>query len=270
MDYKIGRILISQEELHSRIKEIGSEIRKRYTGKQLICVCVLKGAVVFLADLIREIGPEVDVQIDFLAISSYGASTKSSGVVKIQKDLSSDIHGKHVLIVEDILDTGLSLTYIKRLLSERNPESVEIAVLLDKAERRQQPDDVGQCRGRCDGWHFDRQRVRSGRCRAERSERRFHIQRIVERRRDIADCERRERECVERLRVERSVDHQRHVGNDRRHRERADDRQRHRHDRHGAARRRHLLRLQPRHVRDRKLRCDHQPAAGRDPCRGRG
>ena len=142
MDYKIGRILISQEELHSRIKEIGSEIRKRYTGKQLICVCVLKGAVVFLADLIREIGPEVDVQIDFLAISSYGASTKSSGVVKIQKDLSSDIHGKHVLIVEDILDTGLSLTYLKRLLSERNPESVEIAVLLDKAERRQQPVEV--------------------------------------------------------------------------------------------------------------------------------
>ena len=142
MDYKIGRILISQEELHSRIKEIGSEIRKRYTGNQLICVCVLKGAVVFLADLIREIGPEVDVQIDFLAISSYGASTKSSGVVKIQKDLSSDIHGKHVLIVEDILDTGLSLTYIKRLLSERNPESVEIAVLLDKAERRQQPVEV--------------------------------------------------------------------------------------------------------------------------------
>ena len=142
MDYKIGRILISQEELHSRIKEIGSEIRKRYTGKQLICVCVLMGAVVFLADLIREIGPEVDVQIDFLAISSYGASTKSSGVVKIQKDLSSDIHGKHVLIVEDILDTGLSLTYIKRLLSERNPESVEIAVLLDKAERRQQPVEV--------------------------------------------------------------------------------------------------------------------------------
>ena len=142
MDYKIGRILISQEELHSRIKEIGSEIRKRYTGNQLICVCVLKGAVVFLADLIREIGPEVDVQIDFLAISSYGASTKSRGVVKIQKDLSSDIHGKHVLIVEDILDTGLSLTYIKRLLSERNPESVEIAVLLDKAERRQQPVEV--------------------------------------------------------------------------------------------------------------------------------
>ncbi len=142
MDYKIGRILISQEELHSRIKEIGSEIRKRYTGKQLICVCVLKGAVVFLADHIREIGPEVDVQIDFLAISSYGASTKSSGVVKIQKDLSSDVHGKHVLIVEDILDTGLSLTYIKRLLSERNPESVEIAVLLDKAERRQQPVEV--------------------------------------------------------------------------------------------------------------------------------
>lgn len=142
MDYKIGSVLISEEELRSRIKEIASQIRKKYSGKQLVCICVLKGAVIFLADLIREIGPEVDVQIDFLAISSYGASTKSSGVVQIQKDLSCDIHGQHVMIVEDILDTGLSLTYIKKLMSERNPESLEICVLLDKTERRLQEVDV--------------------------------------------------------------------------------------------------------------------------------
>ena len=142
MDYKIGSVLISEDELRSRIKEIASQIRKKYSGKQLVCICVLKGAVIFLADLIREIGPEVDVQIDFLAISSYGASTKSSGVVQIQKDLSTDIHGKRVLIVEDILDTGLSLTYIKKLMLERKPESVEIAVLLDKTERRQQQVEV--------------------------------------------------------------------------------------------------------------------------------
>ena len=142
MEYKIGKVLISKSELDSKIKELAARIREKYTGKKLICVCVLKGAVVFLADLIREIGPDVDVQIDFLAISSYGASTKSSGVVQIQKDLSCDIHGQHVMIVEDILDTGLSLTYIKKLMSERNPESLEICVLLDKTERRLQEVDV--------------------------------------------------------------------------------------------------------------------------------
>ena len=139
LDYKIGRILISEEELHARVKQLAADIRRDYAGKSLICVCVLKGAVIFLADLIREIGTDVDVQIDFLAISSYGATTKSSGVVQIQKDLNADIHGKEVLIVEDILDTGLSLTYIKKLLSERKPNSLSICVLLDKKDRRTQP-----------------------------------------------------------------------------------------------------------------------------------
>jgi hypoxanthine phosphoribosyltransferase len=136
LDYKIGKVLISEKQIHDKIEELAAQIRSEYAGKQLICVCVLKGAVVFLTDLIRAIGPEVNVQIDFLAISSYGASTKSSGVVQIQKDLSSDIHGKNVLIVEDILDTGLSLTYIKKLMLERKPASLKICVLLDKPSRR--------------------------------------------------------------------------------------------------------------------------------------
>lgn len=139
MSYKIGSVLLSEEVLKNRVKELGQLIAANYRGKELIAVCVLKGAVVFLSDLIREIGEDVDVKIDFLAVSSYGASTESSGVVQIQKDLSLDIQGKDVLIVEDILDTGLSLSYIKKLLEERSPSSLEICVLLDKPERRKQP-----------------------------------------------------------------------------------------------------------------------------------
>ena len=138
MEYKIGKTLISEEKLQAKIKDLGEQLSRDYAGKQLICVCVLKGAVIFLADLIRHISPEVDVRIDFLAISSYGASTKSSGVVQIQKDLSTDIYGKNVLIIEDIVDTGLSLKYIKSLLLERKPESLAICVLLDKPDCRKE------------------------------------------------------------------------------------------------------------------------------------
>lgn len=142
MGYKIGEVLISEEELRNKVRELGKRIASDYIGRELIAVCVLKGAVVFLSDLIREIGEDVDMRIDFLAISSYGASTKSSGVVQIQKDLSLDIQGKDVLIIEDILDTGLSLSYIKKLLEERHPASLAICVLLDKPERRKQPVEV--------------------------------------------------------------------------------------------------------------------------------
>lgn len=135
MDYKIGRVLISQEAIKARVEELGLLIGRDYKGKQLICVCVLKGAVIFCSDLVRYISPDVEVQLDFLVISSYGTSTESSGVVKIQKDLSCDIHDKNVLIVEDILDSGLSLSYIKKLLQERSPRSLRICVLLDKPER---------------------------------------------------------------------------------------------------------------------------------------
>lgn len=142
MGYKIGGLLLSEEELKNKVRELGERIAADYRGKELIAVCVLKGAVIFLSDLVREIGSEVNVKIDFLAINSYGASTKSSGVVQIQKDLSLDISGKDVLIVEDILDTGLSLSYIKKLLEERHPASLAVCVLLDKPERRKQPVEV--------------------------------------------------------------------------------------------------------------------------------
>lgn len=142
MSYRIGDVLITEADLKSKISELGGLIASDYGGRELVVVCVLKGAVVFLADLIREIGAGVDIKIDFLAISSYGASTKSSGVVRIQKDLSLDIQGKDVLIVEDILDTGLSLSYILKLLEERRPASLEVCVLLDKPEQRKQQVDV--------------------------------------------------------------------------------------------------------------------------------
>lgn len=135
MDYKIGRVLISKEELDAKIEELAARIRHDYAGQTLVCICVLRGAVVFFTDLMKAIGPDVNVKMDFLAISSYGSSTKSSGVVKIQKDLSEDIHGENVMIVEDIYDTGLSLTYIKKLISERNPKSLSTCVLLDKVEK---------------------------------------------------------------------------------------------------------------------------------------
>lgn len=136
MEYKIGKVLISKEEIQNRIKELAEEIKRDYAGKTLVCICVLRGASVFMTDLVRAIGAEVDVRMDFMAISSYGISTKSSGVVKIQKDLTDDIHGQHVLIVEDIVDTGLSLSYLRNLLEDRNPASVKVCVLLDKIERR--------------------------------------------------------------------------------------------------------------------------------------
>lgn len=142
MEYRIGRVMFTEEVLHNKVKELGARIRQDYRGQQVVFVCVLKGAVVFFADLLREIGPEIDAQMDFLAISSYGLSTKSSGVVKIQKDLNTDVHGKHVIIVEDILDTGLTLSYLVKLLMGRHPASVEVCVLLDKKERRKMQVDV--------------------------------------------------------------------------------------------------------------------------------
>ena len=142
MSHKVGDVLVTEEEIKNKIYELGRRIAADYKGKELIVICVLKGAVVFLSDLIREINADADVKIDFLAISSYGASTKSSGVVRIQKDLSIDIQGKDVLVVEDILDTGLSLSYILKLLEERSPASLSVCVLLDKPERRKQPIEV--------------------------------------------------------------------------------------------------------------------------------
>ena len=129
-----GDVMISKEELYKRISELGEEISKDYKDESILAICVLKGAVLFMSDLIREIN--VDTKIDFMAVSSYGASTHSTGVVRILKDLDSNIEGENVLIVEDIIDSGLTLKYLKEYLLARNPKSLKICTLLDKPERR--------------------------------------------------------------------------------------------------------------------------------------
>lgn len=130
----IERVLISKEELEKQVEELGSRISKDYEGKELVIIGVLKGGFIFLADLARKI--TIPVDIDFISVSSYGDSSKSSGVVKIIKDVDINISGKHVLIVEDIIDTGLTLNHLVELLKTRGPLSVEICAALDKPSRR--------------------------------------------------------------------------------------------------------------------------------------
>ena len=134
MNDDILRVLYSEEELEAKCAELGAQISKDYEGKNLLLVSVLKGAVVFITDLMRHI--TVPCSIDFMVVSSYGSGVKTSGVVKIVKDLDADLAGKDLLIVEDILDTGMTLHYLKQLLQDRNPNSIRIATLLDKPERR--------------------------------------------------------------------------------------------------------------------------------------
>ncbi len=131
----VGEILIDEETLQARIRELGAEISEAYAGRDLLLVGVLKGAVFFLADLMRELS--VPCEIDFMAISSYGAGTDSSGVVRILKDLDMNISGRHVLVVEDIIDSGLTLSYLMRSLTARKPASLEVCTLLTKPERRE-------------------------------------------------------------------------------------------------------------------------------------
>jgi len=130
----VEKVLISEVEIKQKISELGSFISRDYTGKNLLMVGILKGAMVFMSDLMRSLS--VDVQIDFMAVSSYGASSNSTGVVRILKDLERTIEGKHVLIVEDIVDTGLTLNYLQEILKARGPASVRICTLLDKPSRR--------------------------------------------------------------------------------------------------------------------------------------
>ncbi|HSO01361.1 MAG TPA: hypoxanthine phosphoribosyltransferase [Gaiellaceae bacterium] len=131
----VGEILIEQEPLQARIAELGAEISREYEGRDLLLVGVLKGAVFFMADLMREL--TIPCEIDFMAISSYGAATDSSGVVRILKDLDVNIAGRDVLVVEDIIDSGLTLSYLMRSLKARKPASLEICALLTKPERRE-------------------------------------------------------------------------------------------------------------------------------------
>lgn len=130
----IEEVLISKEQLEVRLKELGSEISKDYEGKELLLIGVLKGSFIFLADLMRNI--DIPVEVDFMAVSSYGNSTKSSGVVRILKDLDSNIEGKDIIVAEDIIDTGLTLSYLIGNLKSRGARSVSVCTLLDKPERR--------------------------------------------------------------------------------------------------------------------------------------
>mgnify|MGYP001095943602 CR=1 FL=1 len=127
-------LLITRDQIAVRVKEMGAEITRDFEGKDLTVICILKGAVVFFVDLIREI--DLPMTMDFMAISSYGSATKSSGVVRILKDLDHGIEGKDVLIVEDIVDSGMSMSYLLNSLKTRNPASVKLLTLLDKPDRR--------------------------------------------------------------------------------------------------------------------------------------
>lgn len=130
----LTKVLISREELEKAVSKLAHELSEEYRGRDLICVCILKGAVMFFTDLIRQM--DLPLSIDFMAISSYGTSTKSSGVVRILKDLDHDVLGKDVLVVEDIVDSGLTLSYIQQALSQRGARSVKLVTLLDKPARR--------------------------------------------------------------------------------------------------------------------------------------
>jgi hypoxanthine phosphoribosyltransferase len=136
----ISNTLISQEEIENKVIELAKKIEKDYEKQEVLIVGVLKGAFVFVSDLVRNIN--LDLSLDFIAVSSYGMSTESSGVVKINKDIEMDLSGKNVIIVEDIIDTGLTLKYIKDYLSGKNAKSVRICTLLDKPSRRKCDVDV--------------------------------------------------------------------------------------------------------------------------------
>jgi len=130
----VGTILLSEEEIQRRVRELGRELTAEYDGKNPILVSILKGGFIFLADLVRTM--DMHVEMDFMVVSSYEDRVESSGVVRILSDLGLNIEGRHVLIVEDIVDTGLTLEYLRELLRARNPASLKVVTLLDKHERR--------------------------------------------------------------------------------------------------------------------------------------
>ena len=133
-DTDIGEILVQADDLQHRVRQLGEEVSRDYEGKDLLLVGVLKGAVFFLSDLMRHI--DVPCEVDFMAVASYGSATESSGVVRILKDLDTPIEGRDVLIVEDIVDSGLTLQYLLRTLEARGPASLEVCALLTKPDRR--------------------------------------------------------------------------------------------------------------------------------------
>ncbi len=130
-------VLLSEEEVDARIKALGEQISKDYEGKEVHLICVLKGSVFFICELAKRI--TVPVTLDFMSVSSYGMDTKSSGVVRIVKDLDESIKGRDVIVIEDIVDSGNTLSYLLEMLSDRKPESLRLCTLLDKPERRRKP-----------------------------------------------------------------------------------------------------------------------------------
>jgi hypoxanthine phosphoribosyltransferase len=135
LESAVGEVLLEADAIQARVDELGAEISADYTGRDLLLIGVLKGAVFFMADLMRKL--TIPCEVDFMAISSYGASTDSSGVVRILKDLDINIEGRHVLVVEDIIDSGLTLSYLMRNLESREPATLEVCALLTKPERRE-------------------------------------------------------------------------------------------------------------------------------------
>ncbi len=133
----IKTVLVSEEQLKAKVAELGAQISRDYAGKNLVLVSILKGSVVFMADLMRSV--TIPCSVDFMAVSSYGNQTTTTGAVKINKDLNQDIEGRDIILVEDILDSGVTLHYLKDYLSVRRPASITIATLLDKPARRKAP-----------------------------------------------------------------------------------------------------------------------------------
>ncbi|MGE9896583.1 hypoxanthine phosphoribosyltransferase [Anaerovoracaceae bacterium SGI.195] len=129
-----GKILFTQEQIWERAKEMGDEISRDYEGEELIVIGTLKGAIIWMSDILKNL--TLDTKIDFISASSYGSGTTSSGVVKITKDIHMDLFNRNVLIIEDIIDTGTTLKFLKDYIAERNPKSVKICTLLDKPSRR--------------------------------------------------------------------------------------------------------------------------------------
>ncbi len=136
----VEEVLLTGEQIQARVAELGAELGRDYAGRDPVLVSVLKGSIIFLADLVREM--EIPLAIDLMEVSSYGASTESSGQVRILKDLSSSIEGRNVVVVEDIIDTGLTLNYLLRYLHDKGPASISICCLLDKPARRLAPIEI--------------------------------------------------------------------------------------------------------------------------------
>ena len=137
MNQDLERITITEEQIAGRVREVAAQLDKLYEGRRPVVVCILKGSVMFFSDLIRHM--ETPLELDFMAVSSYGCGTTSTGCLQVKKDLTTDIAGRDVLIVEDIIDSGNTLYNLKKLLNSRSPSSVNIVTLLDKPQRREVP-----------------------------------------------------------------------------------------------------------------------------------